>query len=105
VGSVAVKLFMTGRYSLESICVFGENCDESAAFLNPILRGRRYQEFYQEYEKLETDTERERSLSRFVKWLHLDPNCTTLYDAADACPFYDRDTPTGTRALQEYFAH
>lgn len=102
VANVAFKLFMTGRHHRNSLCVFGENCNESVSFLNPAHRGIKYQKFYGKYTELDDEQDKERALHNFARWLHLDPKSTTLQDLASACPFYDRDTLPGRRALMSF---
>lgn len=104
VANVALKLFRKKRFDHRSICVFGENCDPSVQFLNPVHRGKAHLEFQKRLEELEDDESREKERRRFAWWLNVDPHSTSLTELAIMCPYYDLETKFGRRSLEEAMA-
>jgi AAA domain len=96
VANVALKLFATGRLDITELAVFGENCDPSVRFLNPLHRGR---EFRKIMDKLTTvsDSCREGVKNDFIRWLHMGDKDMTVADLSEMCPHIDTETPFGRK--------
>eukprot|EP00957_Ditylum_brightwellii_P201689 15326776-Ditylum_brightwellii.AAC.1 len=47
--NIALKLFETSKFHHLDICVYGNNCDDSVHFLNPVLRKETYVKFLDKY--------------------------------------------------------
>ena len=76
--NIAIKLFETPGFTYSDLCVFGNNCDESVHFLNPILRKEKYLAFQKQVHDYAEDEEKvKRLLGEFCKWLHLDQDVST----------------------------
>lgn len=100
VANVALKVFSTKAYQYHELCVHGENCHESAQFLSPLQRGRKYREFRNKYENVNDDVEGEKLRRGFAYWLHSDPENMTLESMAMICPYIDMQTCQGRALLQ-----
>jgi hypothetical protein len=98
VANVALKLHSKGCYDLRDICVFGQNCDKSVRFLNPVHRSAKFQAFRKEYKKAEDDQGKYLIKREFAKWMHLNGD-SSMKDLATMCPFIDTDNREGRKLL------
>jgi hypothetical protein len=110
VANAALKYFERNR-SLFDIVVYGENCEKSVTFLNPVHRGRYFSEKIEEFQKrCELNPDKIEALERdfissLVAWLHLsDALDWTISDLAHICPFIDTQSREGRDALSELLA-
>lgn len=74
VANLARKLLSTGQFDIRDIVVWGDNCDESVHFLNPVLRHKRWINFWRQYQNIDDDAEKKRKLLDFASWLQVDTN-------------------------------
>lgn len=70
--NIALKLFRSSRYSVDDICIFGSNCNESVHFLNPVIRREKFILFQKQYDDRNDEEGRNQLIRRFAAWLHLD---------------------------------
>lgn len=97
--NLARKLISTGNFTTRDVVVFGENCDESVHFLNPVLRDRRWKQFWKKYQQLDDAGKRRHALD-FASWLHItDFNLPKLITRMANLARLESDDPTGTKAL------
>lgn len=98
VANLALKAHASRHFDMERLVVFGQNCDESVRFLNPLHRSTEYQKFMKSYKSLKEENEiaRERKRLEFVSWLKLDEDFT-IPDLARLCPFIDLDERSGRK--------
>mmetsp|Transcript_20346 Transcript_20346/g.58415 ORF Transcript_20346/g.58415 Transcript_20346/m.58415 type:complete len:2357 (+) Transcript_20346:2738-9808(+) len=71
--NVALKLFHKSSLNIMDICVYGNNCDDSVRFLNPMIRQQEFCTFGEKYGE-QTEEARKHLLRRFAVWLHLNPS-------------------------------
>ena len=96
VANVAKKLFETGMFKISELTVFGENCDPSVRFLNPIHRGREFSKMMRSFTEEGVDAaRREKVKGKFIEWLRVSSQNSTTADLAEICPYLDMDSRHG----------
>ena len=85
VANLALKLVSTGRFRTRDVVVWGENCDESVRFLNPIHRDRRWAGFFRSYRESQDDGTKKKKFDAFVSWLRMDLKQASLTETAALC--------------------
>jgi hypothetical protein len=91
VANLALNLVSRTSFNFSDVTVWGENCDESVRFLNPILRSNRYRGFLNSYKATSDDEKRMRKLLAFASWLHLDTKTVTFEKLSSMCQRTDDD--------------
>jgi hypothetical protein len=100
VANIALKLYLTGRFALNEIAVFGENSDPSVNFLSPRFRGDKFAEMSLRYGAAEGKPEKQEILLReFIAWLHLNEADVSISDLSYMCPTIEMETRSGRRLL------
>lgn len=104
VANVALKLFASGRLDIAELAVFGENCDPSVRFLNPLHRGR---EFRKIMDKISTvdNSYRQGIKNDYLRWLHLGDKDVTVANLSEICPHIDTETPSGRKMHRTMLAN
>jgi hypothetical protein len=85
VANLALNLVSRTSSSCFDVVVWGENCDKSVRFLNPIHRSTRYYDFRKSYKATFDDEEKINQVRAFASWLHLDVDTTTWEDLESFC--------------------
>jgi len=98
VANLARKLVSTGQFKVQDVVVWGENCDDSVHFLNPVLRHKRWTTFWSRYQKLEDMDEKKKVLRDFALWLQLDASQAKLSEIASLARLPAEDF-NGKRAM------
>lgn len=98
VANVALKVHSSSYYDLTRIVVFGQNCDESVRFLNPLHRSDSFYKFMKSYNELTDINAKDMKRKEFAHWLKLDPSQDSdISDLAQLCPFIDLEGPSGRK--------
>ena len=87
VANLGLKLVSTEGFNISTVCVYGDNCDKSVSFLNPVHRGQRFQTFLKSYKTLKDDDEKKQKLRDFASWLRMDPDKAMLDEICVQCPY------------------
>ena len=96
VANVALKVHSSSHYDMREIVVFGQNCDESVRFLNPLHRSEAFYNFIKSYNQITETTAIDMKLKEFAHWLKLDPRQDPdISYLAQLCPFIDLEEPSG----------
>lgn len=99
VSNIALKVHASLDYDTEQLAVFGQNCDKSVQFLNPLHRSEEFAKFRKLHNDLIEDPQaQDRKRKEFASWLHLDPD-TSLVDLAQRCPYIDMEERSGRDTL------
>ena len=85
VANLVLALLSTNRYAVRDLVVFGENCDESVQFLNPVHRRKRYDGFLRSYLATHDETQKLKKLNIISSWLHLGNDKRSLPEVAALC--------------------
>lgn len=99
VANLARRLVSTGSFSVNEVVVFGENCDESVQFLNPILRHQRWERFFKDYRNATDNKEKKKMLQEFAWWLHIDVNQERLLTATRDHARLDHSDLSGKKVI------
>ena len=100
VANVALKVYSSSYHSFSRILVFGQNCDPSVRFLNPLHRGAKFREFKEQYNLLIHDDAKSRLQREFARWLNLGEEDTDISYLAQLCPHINLETKEGRRMYQ-----
>ena len=91
--NVALKLYTSSDLHISKLLVYGQNCEPSVRFLNPIHRWWKFRDMKRKYRnRKEGDTLTKKLVEEMAKWLHLDPSDCALSEIRNLCPFFDLDT-------------
>jgi hypothetical protein len=85
VANLAARLTCMEQFGVQSIAVWGENCDDSVRFLNPVHRNDRYLGFINSYSATEDADVRKSKLQAFSSWLRLESDSPSLEDVKKLC--------------------
>ena len=102
IANVAVKVYETGRFSLNEISVFGENTDPIAHFLNPKMRGEKFIDVSLKNESAEGNPEKvDRNRRGLIEWLRLGEEAKdmTLAQLGQVCRHYSMESRIGRAEL------
>ena len=94
VANIAIKVHSSSYFDMKQIVVFGQNCDESVAFLNPLKRSKEFHKFMTSYNELTKDEARDHEREKFASWLKVDTT-TTVSEFAQLCPYIDLEERSG----------
>lgn len=97
VANVALKVHSSSNCQVRGLVVFGQNCDESVRFLNPLHRSEAFYTFRKLYSNLSDDSAKERKLKEFAQWLRLDDEDPDISDLARLCPYINMDDSNGRK--------
>jgi hypothetical protein len=98
VANAAIKVFASGRFNLDDLCVFGENCDPSVHFLSPRFRSEKHAKFLENYGKETVDTRKATLLAEMFDWLHVEEDeraTVSMLELANMCPYFNMQTKNG----------
>lgn len=98
VANIALKVHSSSYFDMEQMVVFGQNCDESVRFLNPIHRSKEFHKFMKLYNELTEDESRDQARDnereKFASWLKVD-STTSVSEFAQLCPYIDLEERSG----------
>ena len=86
--NIALKLFKTSKFDHGNLCVYGQNCDETVRFLNPVLRRDRYFALLAKIRNEADEKVVERFFREFCTWLHISPESSRDY-VESLCTLYE----------------
>lgn len=104
VANLALKVLSTGHFETREVVVWGENCEDTVRFLNPVHRHKKFDDFWRRYvraKKKNCEAEMVKLRCDFASWLHLDVATLTKMTALARLHYSDlrRDgSPDGLKA-------
>ena len=99
VANLAKKLIESGRFEFPDVCIFGDGCDPSVRFLNPLHRSEEYKKALEMCSKLDDvdippdkvnalearEKEKKSIRQKFARWLHV-KDSLSMNELFTLCP-------------------